>query len=120
MGKRLPYDAEVEWIKSTAGAYVDTGIKVSGNLVIRTTLYNFFSEDFLGKWIFGGRDSAAVNKIGLYINGVTQKVLFAYTKTSGTDKDLGFYSRYPSVASVEIGNGLITIGNLHQRQCKCC
>lgn len=107
MNKALPYDAEVEWIKSTAGAYVDTGIKASGNLRIRTTLYNYFTEDFFSRWCFGGRNGYLNKVFGIYIDANTKEVFFMY---SNQYISLGDYQNYPQVTQVEIGNGNITIG----------
>jgi len=109
MGKRLPYDAEVEWIKSTAGAYVDTGIKASGNLRIKTTLYDFFTQEFLGKWCFGGRNGNLDKSFGIFISKSRQSVFFTY---SNTNKEIQNFSAYPQTAVVEIGNGIIQIGGI--------
>lgn len=107
MGKRLPYDAEVEWIKSTAGAYIDTGIKASGNLRIKTTLYDFFTQEFLGKWCFGGRNGYLNKAFGVYNDANVQEVLFMYYNQYIY---FGDYQNYPQVTQIEIGNRNITIG----------
>lgn len=109
MNKALPYDAEVEWIKSDGG-YIDTGIKASGNLSIRTTLYNYFTEKFLGNWCFGGRNGYLNKAFGAYIDANTKKVNFAY---SNQLIYIGDYQNYPQVTQVEIGAGNITIGDKH-------
>lgn len=109
MGKRLPYDAEVEWIKSTAGAYIDTGIKASGNLRIKTTLYDYFTQEFLGKWCFGGRNGILDKSFGIFISKSRQSVWFTY---SDTNKEYQNFSAYPQTAVVEIGNGIIQIGGI--------
>lgn len=107
MNKALPYDAEVEWIKSTAGAYVDTGIKASGNLRIRTTLYDFFTQEFLGGWCFGGRNGYLNKVFGVFISADTREVIFAY---GNKIISLGNYQNYTQIVHVEIGGRNITIG----------
>lgn len=106
-GKPLPYDTVVEWIKSTAGAYVDTGIKAAGNLRIKTTLYDFFTQENLSKWCLGGRNGYLNRAFGFYIDGINGTTFFPY---GNKNNSFGSYQDYPQVAQVEIGNGSITIG----------
>lgn len=37
-GKRLPYDAEVEYLESTGTQYIDTGVKADGSTVVKCAL----------------------------------------------------------------------------------
>lgn len=104
----LPYDAEVEYLESTAGAYIDTGIKASGNLYIKTYLVDYFSENNLGRWTFGGRNAYNNKAFGLYINANTHKVDQAYYNTT-TARNL--YSSYPQSCWVEMKGGSLKIGN---------
>lgn len=105
-GKKLPYDAEVEWIKSTVGAYIDTGFKASGNLRIKTTLYGFFTQEFFRSWCFGGRNGYMNKAFGFYIDANSKEAVFAYGNQMIY---LGNYQNYPQVTQVEIGAGNIAI-----------
>lgn len=107
MNKALPYDAEVEWIKSITDAYVDTDIKATGNLRIKTTLYNYFTQDFLGRWGFGGRNGYLNKVFGVFISADTGEVIFAY---GNKIISLGNYQNYTQIVHVEIGGRNITIG----------
>ena len=107
-GKSLPYDAEIEYLESDAGAYIDTGIKAAGNLIVKAHLVNFFTVDFFGCWPFGGRDSATQAVFGIYIDGGSQKLRFTYNNFF---QEEALYSSYPNPCDVEIGNGTFKVGN---------
>lgn len=106
MGKRLPYDAEIEYLESEGNAYINTGIKASGNIRFRTTLYNFFIAQNEGGWCFGAADGYLNKAFGILINRNDKRVHFRY---SNKDYSLQQYSAYPQNATVEIGNGIIQI-----------
>lgn len=77
-GKRLPYDAEVEYLESTGTQYIDTGLLCSGADEVAITVY-IAANDNRGGWIyfgaggnarvwatsgtcrFGGENQAAIN-----------------------------------------------------------
>ena len=102
-----PYDAEVEWIQAAGGAYIETGIKAAGNLVIKARLINYFSTDFYGKWAFGGRNAYNRSQFGIFIEPDTHKLRFAY-QNGVQEKSL--YSSYPNPCDVEIGGGTLKVG----------
>lgn len=102
-----PYDAEVEWIQADGGAYIDTGIKAAGNLVVKTRLINYFSTDFYGKWAFGGRNAYNNTQFGILIEKDTNKLRFAYQNRV---QEKSLYSSYPNPCDVEIGGGTMKIG----------
>lgn len=104
----LPYDAEIEYLESDGSAYINTGIKGAGNLQIKARLVNFFTTTYYGKWPFGARNGSNNKMFGFYINGNNGNAVFAYN--SGAT-EYGVYSDYPSSCDVEIGNGVIKIGN---------
>jgi hypothetical protein len=108
-GASLPYDAEVEYLESDGTAYIDTGIKSDGNLHIKTYLVDFFVYANGGKWPFGGRTSSSRDMFGMYINNNDKNVYFAYHTNSGYTK-CNEYTSYPQSCIVEIGNGVIKIG----------
>ena len=104
----LPYDAEVEYLKGVDKAYIDTGIKASGNLHIKTYLVDYFIEANLGRWVFGGRNGYNNNAYGLYINSNSKKVDYTYYNTS-ISNDL--YSSFPQSCWVEMQQGSLKINN---------
>lgn len=52
--KRLPYDAEVEYIQTDGDAYIDTGVKVANTTTFNITI-KFSSTPPSAFWLFGGR-----------------------------------------------------------------
>ena len=106
----LPYDAEVEYLESDGTAYIDTGIKSSGNINIKIRLVDYFTNSFGSKWAFGGRTASSTNMFGFFINGNSYKVVFAYNKSASANT-YNVCTTYPSTADVEIGNGTVKIGN---------
>lgn len=105
----VPYDAEVEYLESDGTAYIDTGIKSDGNLYIKTYLVDFFVNANGGKWPFGGRTSSRGDMFGMYINNNDKYVYFAYQTNSGYTR-CNKCTSYPQSCIVEIGNGVIKIG----------
>jgi len=66
-GKRLPYDAELEYLQSSGTQYIDTGVKgnASASLVIECT---FLQKQYSGTvgFVFGSR-SAANKRFGFVV-----------------------------------------------------
>ena len=103
-----PYDAEVEYLESKEGAYIDTGVRASGNLHIKVYLVDYFTESYYGSWAFGGRDAFNNKAFGIYINANTHKVEQAYYNNTTTRN---LYSSYPQSCWVEMKSGSLKIGN---------
>lgn len=108
VGKALPYDAEVEYIESVDKAYIDTGIKASGNLHIKTYLVDYFIEANSGRWAFGGRNAYNNNAYGIFIASDTKKLTLAY---NGGTYSFNLYSTYPQSSLVEMQGGSIKVNN---------
>ena len=107
--KSLPYDAEVEYIVSDGNQYIDTGIKVSGNLIVKIKTIDFFDSVNSGKWAFGGRIAYLNNSYGLYIDSSTNNVYYQY---GNQIKNCGIFSTYSLTNyDIEFDNGVLKIGN---------
>lgn len=104
----LPYDAEVEYLESVNMAYIDTGIKASGNLYIKTYLVDYFTEDNLGAWAFGARNAYNNKSYGIFIASDTKKLTVSYNNKYYT---FNLYSTYPQFSLVEMQGGSIKVNN---------
>lgn len=104
----FPYDAEVEWLGGDAASYIDTGIKASGILHIRTYLVDYFTSGMLGGWPFGGRNAYNNNAYGMFTSSDTNKLNVAY---NGATNEFNTYTSYPSSCWVEMKSGSIKVGN---------
>ena len=105
-GGGLPY-TEVEYLQSDTQAYIDTGLKASGILHIKTYLVDFFSSA-TGAWPFGGRNAYNNNAYGIFINNSTNKLNVSY---NGSTVAFNSYSSYPSSCWVEMKSGSIKVGS---------
>ena len=111
--KSLPYDAEVEYLESVRGEnqYIDTGLKASGNLVVRIKFFDYF-VDILnhGQWLFGGRNAYNQKGFGFFIDRANYKVCFAYGNVTNIYNP---YQSYQNQDEIYIdGNGHISIGEI--------
>lgn len=103
----LPYDAEVEWLGGDNASYIDTGMKASGILHIKTYLVDFFSRA-TGSWPFGGRNAYNNNAYGIFVATDSNRLTVAY---NGSTNSFNTYSSYPSSCWVEMKSGSIKVGN---------
>lgn len=103
----LPYDAEVEWLQSDGTAFINTHIFSAGNIRIKVHAIDYFGGSYGGKWLFGARNGANNKMFGLFINGNTGSVHFAYNNGMLTYDN---YSTYPSTCDIEVNNGTVKIG----------
>ena len=76
-GKRLPYDAEVEYLESTGTQYVDTGVLANGEFDFD---YMFRMNTLQSNTVGMGARSASQFLTALQING-SQRFTFAYLYT---------------------------------------
>lgn len=106
---QLPYDAQVEYLQGDGNTYIYSAFFVSGNLQIKARLVDYFTSAYLGKWPFGGRNGYMNKCFGMYTNSSDNKVHFCYGSVA--DNVYNTYSSYPSTCDVEIGNGIVKIGN---------
>lgn len=106
-GSTLPYDAEVEWLGGDRAPYIDTGMKASGILHIKTYLVDFFSSA-TGSWPFGGRNAYNNNAYGMFLATDSQRLTVAY---NGSTNSFNTYSSYPSSCWVEMKSGSIKVGS---------
>lgn len=67
-GKKLPYDAEIEYLESTGTQYIDTGVVLDATMTVRV-LYDYIQNGF----VFGAR--ASVNS---GYSGVTNESMGTY------------------------------------------
>lgn len=80
-GKRLPYDAEVEYLQFSAegsgasGCFVDTGIVPNGSQSLTIVFSDFTSK---GRWLLGSRIGAQNNAYGFYANTNSLNFFTAY------------------------------------------
>lgn len=51
-GKKLPYDAEIEYLESTGTQYIDTGVVLDATMTVRV-LYDYIQKGF----VFGARST---------------------------------------------------------------
>lgn len=103
----LPYDAEVEYLQGDRHSHINTGMKASGILHIKTYLVDFFSSA-TGSWPFGGRNAYNNNAYGIFVATDSQKLTVAY---NGSMNSFNAYSSYPSSCWVEMRSGSIKVGS---------
>lgn len=103
----LPYDAEVEYLKGDGKSHIDTGMKASGILHIKTYLVDYFLRAS-GSWPFGGRNAYNNNAYGIFAATDSQKLVVAY---NGNTMSFNNYSSYPSSCWVEMKSGSIKVGS---------
>lgn len=103
----LPYDSEVEYLQGDKYSYINTGMKASGILHIKTYLVDFFSSA-TGYWPFGGRNAYNNNAYGLFVATDTGLLNVAY---NGNTNEFNKYSSYPSSCWVEMKSGSIKVGS---------
>lgn len=96
-GKRLPYDAEVEYLESTGTQYIDTGIELSSSTSVEV-VYEVLSSQ-LNTCIFSGRTSAESNSFSIW-NDVNGRYRFDFT-ASGADNKNGPSSIVGSYVSLK-------------------
>ena len=70
--------------------------------------FDFFVESNKTKWPFGVKDNGVSNLTGLYINGNTGVVTFAYKSTNIT---FSSYTAFASNTKITVNNGVVTVGN---------
>lgn len=103
----LPYDAEVEYLQGDRHSHINTGMKASGILHIKTYLVDFFSSA-TGAWPFGGRNAYNNNAYGIFVATDSNRLTVAY---NGSTNSFNTYSSYPSSCWVEMKSGSIKVGN---------
>ena len=100
---------ELEYISNTSESFIDTGIKASWNLYIKTKLVNYFNGNSGGKWAFGWRNAYLNKAFWLFIDGNNWNVIFSYWNGIKTYSN---YSSYPETAIVEIWNWSVKIWDI--------
>lgn len=103
----LPYDSEVEYLQGDQHSHIDTGMKASGILHIKTYLVDYFSS-VTGSWPFGGRNAYNNNAYGIFVATDSQRLTVAY---NGSTISFNAYSSYPSSCWVEMKSGSIKVGS---------
>lgn len=103
----LPYDAEVEYLQGDKKSHINTGMKASGILHIKTYLVDFFASA-IGSWPFGGRNAYNNNSYGIFVATDSQRLTVAY---NGSTNSFNTYSSYPSSCWVEMKSGSIKVGS---------
>lgn len=103
----LPYDSEVEYLQGDRKSYINTGMKASGILHIKTYLVDFFVSA-TGDWPFGGRNAYNNNAYGIFLASDTKKLTVAY---NGNTIPFNEFSSYPSSCWVEMKSGSIKVGS---------
>ncbi len=85
--KKLPYDAEIEYLESSGNQYIDTGVVLDATMTVRV-LYDYIQSGF----VFGARKDTAdrysgvTNEIGGYHIRYGSKVLYRLdTNPRGTN-----------------------------------
>ena len=67
-GKRLPYDAEVEYLESTGMQWIDTGVYATENTRVKIAFSDYTQS---GAWLFGARRGFQNAALGIYTNANT-------------------------------------------------
>ena len=62
-GKRLPYDAEVEYLESTGTQWIDTGVVATNNTRVKIAFSDYTQA---GSWLFGARRGFKDAALGVY------------------------------------------------------
>jgi hypothetical protein len=75
-GKRLQYDAEVEYLESTGTQYINSGLTISDTLQV---VGRFKTEDIC--WLFGGRSGGNNKQFSVY-QQASSNMRFGYNNTS--------------------------------------
>lgn len=78
--KKLPYDAEIEYLESSGNQYIDTGVVLDATMTVRV-LYDFIQYGF----VFGARNNAAVNAVDRHYSGVANEIGDQYVIRYGNE-----------------------------------
>ena len=62
-GRRLPYDAEVEYLESTGTQWIDTGVVATNNTRVKIAFSDYTRA---GAWLFGARRAYKDSALGVY------------------------------------------------------
>lgn len=75
-GARLPYDAEVEYLKGTGTQYINTGIKTANDIDIKVTVD--FTDCIANQvcWFFGAEEGSVKNSLAAYCFPGVGSVIF--------------------------------------------
>lgn len=104
-GKRLPYDAEVEYLESTGTQYIDTGIVLQSSDEIATKINILNNYQSI---IFGSRTSVNSQNIGCGISGALELLV---------DVSDGDYGRYRAITSTNVPLGIYEISaSMYERK----
>lgn len=101
----IPYQ-QVEYLESTGTQYLLTGVPSSGSNYIKIKLIDYFTDQHLGSWPFGGRNSFLSNEFGLFISADDSTVLARNGSTAITCET---FSTYPSSSIVRLGHSVVAI-----------
>lgn len=72
-GKRLPYDAEVEFLQSTGTQWINTGVVATNNTRVKIAFSDYTQA---GAWLFGARRGYQNAALGVYTNPSGNNVWF--------------------------------------------
>lgn len=100
-----PYDYEVDYLESSGTQFINTGIKASNNVQIRTYLADFFDEQNKNKGAFGGRSGGGSSEFGIMMDN-SGNISFG----NGSQIALSPYTNYSPRCHVEFGGGTWKIG----------
>ena len=84
-GRRLPYDAEVEYLKGTGTQYINTGIKTANDIDIKVTVDFIDSIAKQVCWFFGAEEASTKNSLAAYCIPGSSSVIFNRNKYWGYD-----------------------------------
>ena len=99
MMKQLPYDAEVEWLKSTGTQWIDTGVEPAQELAFNCSFeFEGITPEFGYGNVFGSRYSSTVSEYQL--TGFGNGSIGIGIRNS----DLGFYSGVKHTVSFDGAN----------------
>lgn len=105
--RRLPYDAEVEYLESTGTQWIDTGVTVSSSSHIVVKMSDLSSN---GRWIFGARRGYLDSAVGVYSEAGGDTKDFRFVWGAYISPDLFVYiNTNVGVVTIDINAGRLTV-----------
>ena len=101
-----PYDYEVDYLESDGLAFINTGIKASNSVQIKTYIADFFDEQNKNKGAFGGRSGGGSSEFGMMLNNSGNVIV----GNGANPITLSPYTNYSPRCHVEFGGGAWKIG----------
>ena len=108
-GKRLPYDAEVEYLESSGTQYIDTGVKLSASDMVYVS-FSLTNAEYSAIFGAGSADGASGRTNSVYLQN-RASLVFQCTKESGVSISYSSQTEYDVYC--RISDGLMVVNGVN-------